>query len=63
MSVVKNEVAKFNGDSGFSTWQRRMKDLLIQQCLHKALGDKFKKPESMKLKDWEEMDEKAASAI
>uniref|UniRef100_A0A3Q7H8J3 Reverse transcriptase Ty1/copia-type domain-containing protein n=1 Tax=Solanum lycopersicum TaxID=4081 RepID=A0A3Q7H8J3_SOLLC len=31
MSGVKYEVAKFNGDSGFSTWQRRMKDLLIQQ--------------------------------
>uniref|UniRef100_A0A3Q7HLK4 Reverse transcriptase Ty1/copia-type domain-containing protein n=1 Tax=Solanum lycopersicum TaxID=4081 RepID=A0A3Q7HLK4_SOLLC len=31
MSGVKYEVAKFNDDSGFSTWQRRMKDLLIQQ--------------------------------
>ena len=63
ISGVKYEVAKFNGDSGFSTWQRRMKDLLIQQGLHKALGGKSKKPESMKLEDWEEMDEKAASAI
>ena len=51
MSGVKYEVAKFNGDSGFSTWQRRMKDLLIQQGLHKALGGKSKKPESMKLED------------
>ncbi|KAH0684784.1 hypothetical protein KY290_022037 [Solanum tuberosum] len=63
MSRVKYEVTKFNGDSGFSTWQRRMRDLFIQQGLHKALGDKSKKLESMKLEDWEEMDEKAASAI
>uniref|UniRef100_A0A3Q7IIS4 Reverse transcriptase Ty1/copia-type domain-containing protein n=1 Tax=Solanum lycopersicum TaxID=4081 RepID=A0A3Q7IIS4_SOLLC len=39
MSGVKYEVAKFNGDNGFSTWQRTMKDLLIQQSLHKALGE------------------------
>ncbi|KAH0682489.1 hypothetical protein KY290_021056 [Solanum tuberosum] len=31
--------------------------------LHKARGGKSKKSESMKLGDWEEMDEKAASAI
>ena len=37
--------------------------MLIQQGLHKALGGKSKKPESMKLEDWEEMDEKAANAI
>ena len=37
--------------------------MLIQQGLHKALGGKSKKPESMKLEDWEEMDEKAASEI
>ncbi|KAH0645264.1 hypothetical protein KY284_033148 [Solanum tuberosum] len=58
MSGVKYEVAKFNGDSDFSTWQRKMRDLLIQQGLHKALSGKSKKPESMKLGDWEEMDEK-----
>ena len=44
MSGVKYEVAKFNGDSGFSTWQRRMKDLLIQQGSHKALGANPKSP-------------------
>ncbi|KAH0658985.1 hypothetical protein KY285_027534 [Solanum tuberosum] len=46
MSEVKYKVAKFNDDSDFSTWQRRMRDLLIQQHLHKALGGKSKKPES-----------------
>ena len=49
MSGVKYEVAKFNSDSDFSTWQRMMKDLLIQQGLHKAIGGKSKKSESMKL--------------
>ena len=51
MSGVKYEVAKFNGDSGFSTWKRRMKNLLIHQGLHKALGGKSTKTESMKLED------------
>ncbi|PHT84906.1 hypothetical protein T459_13349 [Capsicum annuum] len=63
MFEVKYEVPKFNGDSGFSTWQRRTRDLLIQQALYKALSGESKKFESMKLEDWKEMDEKAASAI
>ncbi|KAH0773397.1 hypothetical protein KY290_010534 [Solanum tuberosum] len=63
MSGVKYEVTKFNGDSSFSMWQRIMRDLLIQQGLHKALGGKSKNPESMTPEYWEEMDEKAASAI
>ena len=37
--------------------------MLIQQNLHKALGDKSKKPEFTKLGDRKEMDEKDASAI
>lgn len=41
MSKVKYKKEKFNGENGFSMWQRRMSDLLIQQGLHKALGDKF----------------------
>ena len=61
MSGVKYDVQKFNGEDGFSTWQRRMKDLLIQQGFHKALEDK--KPESIKDEDWTDIDEKAASAI
>lgn len=63
MSGLKYAVTKFNGDSGFSMWQRIMRDLLIQQGLHKALGGKSKNPESMTPEDWEEIDEMAASAI
>ena len=40
-----------------------MKDLLIQQGVHKALLGKEKKPEMMKDVEWVEMDEKVASAI
>ena len=40
-----------------------MKDLLIQQGVHKALLRKKKKPETMKGEEWIEMDEKAASTI
>ena len=40
-----------------------MKDLLIQQGVHKALLGKEKKPETMKDVEWVEMDEKVASAI
>ena len=40
-----------------------MKDLLIQQGVHKALLGKEKKLETMKDVEWVEMDEKAASNI
>uniref|UniRef100_A0A2N9IT84 CCHC-type domain-containing protein n=1 Tax=Fagus sylvatica TaxID=28930 RepID=A0A2N9IT84_FAGSY len=63
MSSTKYEVGKFCGKGKFSLWQRRMKDLLIQQGVHKALLGKAKKPEKMSDENWEEMDEKAASAI
>ena len=63
MASTKFEVEKFNGKNNFSLWQRRMKDLLIQQGVHKTLLGKAKKPEKMENDVWEEMDEKAASAI
>ena len=40
-----------------------MKDLLIQQGVHKALLGKEKKQEMMKDEEWVEMNEKAASTI
>ena len=63
MSSTKYDVEKFCGKGNFSLWQRRMKDLLIQQGVHKALLGKEKKLETMKDIEWVEMDEKAASAI
>jgi hypothetical protein len=63
MVSTKFEVEKFNGKNNFSLWQRRLKDLLIQQGVHKGLLEKAKKPEKMDNDVWEEMDAKAASAI
>ena len=40
-----------------------MKDLLIQQGVHKALLGKEKKSETMMDEEWVEIDEKVASAI
>ena len=40
-----------------------MKDLLIQQKVHKALSSKSKMPETKKEAQWEEMDETTASVI
>ena len=63
MSSTKYDVEKFCSKRNFSLWQRQMKDLLIQQGVHKALLGKEKKPETMKDVEWVEMDEKATSAI
>jgi hypothetical protein len=63
MASTKFEVDKFNGKNNFSLWQRRMKNLLIQQGVHKALLGMAKKFEKMENDVWEEMDVKAASAI
>ena len=48
MSSTKYDVEKFCGKGNFSLWQRQMKDLLIQQGVHKALLGEEKKPEVMK---------------
>ena len=48
MSSTEYDVVKFYGKKKFSPWQRWMKDLLIQQGVHKALLGKEKKPKKMK---------------
>ena len=63
MSTIEYDIEKFYDKGNFSLWRRRMKDLLIQQGVHKALLGKEKKPETMKDVEWVEMDEKVASAI
>jgi hypothetical protein len=63
MSNTKYEVEKFTGKNNFSLWQRRMKDIMIQQGVSKALDGKTKKPEEMKDSDWDDLDAKAASSI
>ncbi|KAE8693888.1 putative pentatricopeptide repeat-containing protein [Hibiscus syriacus] len=61
MSGAKFEVAKFNGQGNFGLWQTRVKDLLAQQGILKALRPT--KPASMDEEDWEELQQRAAGTI
>ena len=63
IASTKFEVKKFNEKNNFSLGQKRMKNLLIQQEIHKVLLGKANKPEKIKNDAWEEMDVKAANAI
>ena len=62
-SIGKVDVVKFNKTGNFGLWQRRVKDLLVQQGLVKALYRKAKKLETMMDDEWEELDMKAVSTI
>ena len=50
ISPTKFDVVKFDGSGNFGLWQRRVKDLLMQQGMMKALYEK--KPEGMNDMDW-----------
>ncbi|KAL5774200.1 hypothetical protein ACOSP7_011757 [Xanthoceras sorbifolium] len=61
MSTAKFEVVKFDRKINFTLWQVRMRAVLVQSGVQKVLkGDK---PPDMKDADWEDIDEKARSAI
>ncbi len=60
-SSAKFEVNKFNGTGNFGLWQRRVKDLLMQQGMAKALVKT--KPEKMEEADWLELQERAVATI
>uniref|UniRef100_A0A2N9G795 CCHC-type domain-containing protein n=1 Tax=Fagus sylvatica TaxID=28930 RepID=A0A2N9G795_FAGSY len=62
-SIATVGLVKFDGTGNFGLWQRRVKDLLVQQGLVKALYGKTKKPEKMTDDKWEELDMKAVSTI
>ena len=62
-SNAKFEVEKFNGKINFSLWKVQVKDILIQQGLHKALKGPTGKPADMKDEDWENLDLQACSTI
>uniref|UniRef100_A0A2N9EER7 CCHC-type domain-containing protein n=1 Tax=Fagus sylvatica TaxID=28930 RepID=A0A2N9EER7_FAGSY len=61
-SIATVGLVKFDGTGNFGLWQRRVKDLLVQQGLVKALYGKTKKPEKMTDEEWEELDMKARGA-
>ncbi|GFZ17639.1 hypothetical protein Acr_26g0009090 [Actinidia rufa] len=56
-------VERFNGNNSFTLWQRRVKDILVQQGLAKALKGNDAKSETMKDDDWEELMMKCVSTI
>jgi hypothetical protein len=49
-------VEKFNGKNNFELWKLKMKDLLVQQGLQKALVGRTKKPTTMVNEEWEDLD-------
>jgi hypothetical protein len=60
-SSAKFDVMKFDGSRNFGLWQRRVKDLLVQQGMVKALyGTKL---EGMADIDWKELEAKAVATI
>ena len=63
MTGANYEIEKFSGNYNFTLWHRRMKDLLIQQKVHKVLSGKTTTPKTMKETQWEEMDEVAVGVI
>ena len=61
ISSAKFEVVKFDETGNFGLWQRKVKDLLAQQGMVKALYGT--KPESMEEADWKELEAKAVAVI
>ena len=63
MQSLKFEIEKFSGKSNFELWKLKMRDLLVQQELQKALAGKSKKPITMTNEEWEDLDAKTLSTI
>jgi len=59
--TFKFEMARFDGTGNFRLWQTRVKDLLAQQGISRALSEK----KSAKVDDdkWEEMQAQACATI
>ncbi|KAM1838444.1 hypothetical protein ACFX14_020106 [Malus domestica] len=60
VQIAKFEVEKFNGTNNFGMWQCEVKDVLAQQDLLTALGEK---PEAMSKPEWEKLNLWACSSI
>lgn len=63
MLNAKFEVEKFTGKSNVVLWKLKVRDLLVQQGLHKALDGATKKPTTRTTSDWEDLDARAPSTI
>ena len=63
MTNARVEVEKFTRKNNFALWKLKVRDLLVQQGLHKALDGVTKKPTSMSNSDWEDLDARALSTV
>ncbi|KAG8503416.1 hypothetical protein CXB51_001387 [Gossypium anomalum] len=61
MAATRFEIEKFNGETNFNLWQVRMMAILVQFGLKKVVTGK--KLENLNKTEWEELDDKALSAI
>ncbi|MFQ6664177.1 hypothetical protein Gotur_031366 [Gossypium turneri] len=61
MATIRFEIEKFDGVTNFNLWQVWMMAILVQTSLKKVVTGK--KPENQNQTEWEELDEKAFSAI
>jgi len=57
----KFEVARFDGTGNFGLWQMKVKDLLTQQSISRALNEK--KPAKVDDDKWEKMQAQACATI
>ena len=63
MSTIKLDMEKFDRSVDFGLWQVKMKDILIQNGVQKAIEGVDKMPEGIFGARWEEIDSKALSTI
>ncbi|KAG8485820.1 hypothetical protein CXB51_019217 [Gossypium anomalum] len=61
MEATRFEIENFDGETNFNLWQVRVMAVLVQSGLKKVVTGK--KPENQNKTEWEELDEKALSAI
>ena len=61
ISSTKFDLVKFDGPRNLELWQRRVKDLLVQQGMVKALCGK--QPEGMNDINWKDLEAKTVTTI
>ncbi|KAM7459649.1 hypothetical protein LguiA_033944 [Lonicera macranthoides] len=61
--AVQYVTDRYDGKGSFTLWQTRVKDLLVQQGLARALKGLSGKPEKMSDDDWEDIESKCLSTI
>ena len=61
--MSKLDIEKFDGKISFAIWRVQMLAVLTHNGLKKVLAGKMMRPTTMAEEQWDEMDEKALSAI